>query len=233
MIFQDRGEAGQKLARELLTYKPDNPIIYALPRGGVAVAAEVARALDAPLELVLVRKIGVPWHPELAMGAVVDGETPIIVRNEDVLKMVRVSPDEFEGACKREFAEIERRRRRYLGDKKPLNPEGRVSIVIDDGIATGATVKAASRALRKRGAKKLIIAVPVASRRTIKELHSEADEILCLEIPDDLTAIGYFYRDFRQLKDDDVLRLLAGIDARTPAPSHDPGRFIGSSSDVS
>lgn len=215
MVFRDRAEAGQTLAKQLVTYKPNNPIVYGLPRGGVAVAAEVARALDAPLELILVRKIGVPWHPELAMGAVVDGGAPIIVRNEDVLSMARVSPDEFEGACKLELAEIERRRKLYLGDRMPPNPEGRVSIVIDDGIATGATVKAALRALRQRRPKKLVLAVPVATRETVEALRSDADEIVCLDMPDNLGAIGYFYRDFRQLEDDDVLRLLAEAGAHT------------------
>lgn len=216
MTFRDRHDAGLKLAAELISYKVEGPIVYGLPRGGVEVAEEVARALEAPLELLLVRKIGVPWQPELAMGAVVDGGTPIVVRNEDVLATIRVSPDAFEEVCARELAEIERRRLRYLGDRAPLDPAGRLAIVIDDGIATGATMTAALRALRQRKPKAIILAVPVAAQQTLERLRTEADRVICLEKPEDLDAIGYFYEDFHQLDDDDVVRLLA--QARSTPP---------------
>lgn len=216
MTFKDRIEAGQKLGHALGAYATQAPIVYGLPRGGVAVAAEIARALKAPLELVLVRKVGVPWQPELAMGAIVDGETPVVVTNEDVLSMARVSSDEFNAACTRELAEIARRRQRYLGGRAPLSPHQRTAIVVDDGIATGATIRAALRALRLGKPRKLVLAVPVAPRDTLESLKSEADETVCLETPDDLGAIGYFYRDFRQLNDEDVVRILSGFTSISP-----------------
>lgn len=207
-IFADRAEAGRKLAAFLTPYKAEQPIIYALPRGGVAVVAEVASVLEAPLELLLVRKIGVPWQPELAMGAVVDGGMPVIVQNAEVLSITAVGKKEFDEVCRRELAEIERRRQRYLGTRPWFDPKGRVAIVIDDGIATGSTVTAALRAMRQHDPKKLILAVPVAPRETIEKLRAEADDIICPVIPEDLGAIGFFYRNFRQFSDEHVIALL-------------------------
>src|SRR5215831_15871316 len=155
MPFKDRSEAGQKLVHALAKYKDQRPVVLALPRGGVAVAAEVAAALNAPLDLVLVRKIGVPSQPELAMGAVVDGADPIIVRNDDVVRLTGVEESEFKAVCDAELAEIERRRRRYLGDRERIEVTRRVVIVIDDGVATGATTRAALRAIRMRNPAKL------------------------------------------------------------------------------
>jgi predicted phosphoribosyltransferase len=208
MIFADRAEAGRKLAPFLASYQPERPIVYALPRGGVAVAAEVASFLAAPLELLLVRKIGVPWQPELAMGAVVDGGAPVIVQNAEVLSMVSVSEEQFGEVCRQELAEIERRRQRYLGNLAWLDPKERVAIVIDDGIATGSTMTAALRAMRQHQPKKLVLAVPVAPRETIERLRGEADDVVCPVAPDDFAAIGFFYRNFRQLGDEDVISLL-------------------------
>ena len=162
MPFRNRSEAGQRLAVALARYKEQEPAILALPRGGVAVAAEVAAALDAPLDLILVRKIGVPFQPELAMGAVVDGGASIIVRNEDVIEHVGIDEDGFKAACDAEFAEIERRRERYLGNRERAEVAGRTAIVIDDGVATGATTRVALRATRMRNPKQLVLAVPVA-----------------------------------------------------------------------
>ena len=213
MIFADRAEAGRKLAGLLAPYETEQPILYALPRGGVAVAAEVARALKAPLELLLVRKIGVPWQPELAMGAVVDGNKPIIVRNAEVLSVTGVGEREFEEICSRELAEIGRRRQLYLGARKWLDPKGRVAIVIDDGIATGSTVTAALRAIRLHEPRKLVLAVPVAPRDAVEKLRAEADDVICPVTPDDFGAIGFFYRNFRQLNDEDVISLLASTAA--------------------
>src|SRR5271157_1072349 len=150
MPFKDRSEAGKKLAKALKRYAGQNPVILALPRGGVPVAAEVAAALHAPLGLVLVRKIGVPMRPELDMGAVVDGADPIVVRNEDVIRYAAIDEAEFNRICALELAEIERRRQRYLGDRAPIDVRGRVTIIIDDGIATGATIRAGLRATRMR-----------------------------------------------------------------------------------
>jgi putative phosphoribosyl transferase len=213
MLFQDRTDAGRQLAKALLKYKRRHPVILALPRGGVPVAAQVAAALDAPLDLLLVRKIGVPSQPELAMGAVADGEEPVIIRNTDVIELSDVSTQEFDEICKAECAEIERRRKRYLGNRVRSEVTGRVAIIIDDGIATGATTLAAITAVRMRKPKELVLAVPVAPRDTIKKLHAEADAIVCLHTPREFGAIGYFYRDFRQVGDDEVIALLKGFRA--------------------
>lgn len=208
MLFQDRTDAGRQLAKALLKYKRRHPVILALPRGGVPVAAQVAAALDAPLDLLLVRKIGVPSQPELAMGAVADGEEPVIIRNTDVIELSDVSTQEFDEICRVECAEIERRRKRYLGNRVRSEVTGRVAIIIDDGIATGATTLAAIKAVRMRKPKELVLAVPVAPRDTIKKLHAEADAIVCLDTPREFGAIGYFYRDFPQVSDDEVIALL-------------------------
>ena len=205
MSFRNRSEAGKMLAGALQRYTGESPVILALPRGGVPVAAEVAAALNAPLGLVLVRKVGVPWQPELAMGAVVDGGTPIIVRNEDVIRDAGVDEAEFKRVCDHELAEIESRRRRYFGDRPPIDVKNRVTIVIDDGIATGATIRAALRATRMRAPKALVLAVPVASTEALAELDKEADDVICLEAHDLLGAIGFYYLDFRQTSDEEVI----------------------------
>ena len=208
MPFANRVDAGRKLATALARYKDQYPVILALPRGGVPVAAEVAAALQAPLDLLLVRKIGVPWHSELAMGAVVDGETPLVVRNEDVIRMTAVEEPDFEAAREHELAEIERRRKLYLGHRKRVDLTGRVAIVVDDGIATGATTRAALRAARMRNPKKLVLAVPVAPTESLSAMRREADEVVCLEDYPLFGAIGYYYSDFRQIPDEDVIRIL-------------------------
>jgi predicted phosphoribosyltransferase len=208
MPFMNRSEAGCRLAARLSEYKDRRPVILALPRGGVPGAAEVAAALDAPLDLILVRKVGVPFQPELAMGAVVDGTTPIIVRNEDVIRLAEIGEEEFKAVCDEELAEIERRRERYLGNRKRAEIADRTAIVVDDGIATGATMRAALKAARLRGPERLVLAAPVAPPRTIAELREEADEIVCLEEPDSFHAIGAHYLDFRQVTDEEVAKLL-------------------------
>ena len=208
MLFQNRTDAGRQLAKALLKYKSRHPVILALPRGGVSVVAEVAVALDAPLDLLLVRKIGLPSQPELAMGAVTDGEEPTIIRNRDVIELSGISADEFDAVCEEERNEIERRRKRYLGDRARSKVKGQVVIIIDDGIATGATTLAAIRAVRRREPRELVLAVPVAPLDTINMLQPEVDAIVCLDTPEDLGAIGYFYRDFRQVSDDEVIAAL-------------------------
>lgn len=209
MPFRDRSDAGKKLAAALKRYEGQNPVILALPRGGVPVAAEVAAALRAPLDLVLVRKIGVPMQPELAMGAVVDGAPPIIVRNEDIVREAMISESEFKQVCDVELAEIARRRRLYLGDRLPVEVKDRIAIVVDDGIATGATTRAALRATRMRAPKKLVLAVPVAAAETLREIRRDADDVICLEDYDFLGAIGLYYSDFRQTRDEEVIDALA------------------------
>jgi putative phosphoribosyl transferase len=207
--FADRRDAGRQLAQALRHYENDRAVVLALPRGGVPVAAEVAEALQAPLDLILVRKIGVPFQPELAMGAVVDGAKPLIVRNEDVIALTGVREAEFKKICDQELAEIERRRGRYLGDRARADIAGRVVIVIDDGIATGATTRAALRAARARKPKTLVLAVPVAPTESLAEMREEADEVVCLEDHESFGAIGYYYRDFHQTSDQEVIDILA------------------------
>ena len=208
MPFLDRSDAGRQLAGALAGYKDQHPVILALPRGGVSVAAEVAAALDAPLDLILVRKLGVPAEPELAMGAVVDGAVPIVVRNDDVIRITGVGETEFNATRNAELAEIERRRRRYLRDRERADVAGRTAIVIDDGIATGATIRSALRATRMRKPKKLVVAVPVAPTESLEELHGEADEIVCIEQYECFGAIGAYYADFQQVSDEEVIETL-------------------------
>jgi putative phosphoribosyl transferase len=217
MAFRDRSDAGRRLAKALSNYKGRNPVILALPRGGVLVAAEVAAALKAPLDLILVRKVGVPVQPELAMGAVVDGTAPIIVRNEEVIELSGTSAREFEDACANELAEIERRRQLYIGERARAEITGQVVIVIDDGIATGATTRAALQAIRKRNPKELVLAVPVAPPDTIEQLRQEVDDLICLEKPEIFGAIGYFYRDFSQVSDREVVEILKRFPAAKSA----------------
>ncbi len=217
MPFYDRTDAGRKLAQALAKYKDQRPVVFALPRGGVPVAAEVAAALEAPLDLILVRKIGVPFQPELALGAVVDGKEPITVRNEDVIRSIGITKEEFQAVCDRELAEIERRRKLYLGDRPHPEIAGAVVIVIDDGIATGATTRAALQAIRMRKPKSLVLAVPVAPTSTLDELRHEADEVVCLEDHEFFGAIGFFYSDFRQVSDDEVTEILARFPVKPAA----------------
>ena len=214
MSFKNRAEAGKRLAEALAKYRATDPVILALPRGGVAVAAEIAQAFGAPLDLILVRKIGVPTQPELAMGAVVDGGEPVIVRNDDVIAACGISEEAFKRVCDAELAEIERRRKLYLKDRPRAELKDRVVIVVDDGIATGATTRAALQAVRKRQPKALVLAVPVAPASTLEELHSAADDIVCLEAYEFFLAIGLYYQDFRQVTDKEVIGLLL----TAPAP---------------
>lgn len=218
MNFKNRSDAGRKLAARLAQYKDQQVVLLALPRGGVPVAAEVAAVLGAPIDLVLVRKIGVPSQPELAMGAIVDGDSPITVRNEDVIRLAGVDERTFRAVRDREFAELGRRRRLYLGGRNRIGVKDRIAIVIDDGVATGATTRAALRAIRMRQPNKLILAVPVGPTDTIEAMREEADEVLCLEIYEEFNAIGTFYGDFRQITDQEVIDILTRfIEPKRPA----------------
>src|SRR5208283_5117023 len=222
MSFRNRSDAGRQLAKALAGYKDQQPVILALPRGGVPVAAQVAVALNAPLDLILVRKIGVPFQPELAMGAVVDGGAPIIVRNEDVIRLAGIDESEFKTVCDEELAEIERRRQRYLGNRKHVDVSGRTAIVIDDGIATGATTRAALRATRTRKPKRLVLAVPVAATESLSALHSDADDVVCLEDHEPFGAIGVYYADFSQVSDEEVIEILKRFPVQRPAQAKQP-----------
>jgi len=207
MPFRDRSDAGRRLGKALKRRRLRRPIVFALPRGGVPVAAEVCAALDAPLDLVFARKIGVPIAPELAMGAIGEGGEP--VRNEDVIALMGVTEAQFAAVCGRERREIVRRRRRYLGDRAPAEVADRTAIVIDDGIATGATMRAALLAVRARQPRKVVLAIPVAQASTLEELAADADDIVCLEEHELFDSIGAFYRDFTQVADQEVVALLA------------------------
>jgi len=219
--FANRSEAGRALAEALKKKALPDPVVLALPRGGVPVAAEVARALDAPLDLVMVRKIGVSFQPELAAAAVVDGPHPEIVVNEEVQSLADVSRDYIDKQAEVELAEIERRRKLYLAGRRPVRIEGRSAIVVDDGIATGTTVRAALKALRRRRPKRLILAVPVAPADTIETLRAEADDVICLGMPYPFIAIGIFYDDFHQVADEEVVEILASSTADKPPPGEE------------
>jgi predicted phosphoribosyltransferase len=214
--FASRAEAGRLLAARVVALRLQDPVVYALPRGGVPVAAEVAAALGAPLDLVLVRKIGAPAQPELAVGAVVDGDAPEAVLNADIIAATGASEAFIAAARRRELAEIERRRARYLAGRQPVDPTGRAAVVVDDGIATGATARVALHAMRRRGAAKLVLAVPVAPAETLVALRGEVDEIVCLFVPAPFFGIGAFYRDFHQLTDAEVIGLLAASHGPMP-----------------
>ena len=207
-LFADRCEAGRLLAAALQHLTDASPVVLALPRGGVPVASEVAAALEAPLDVVLVRKIGAPGQPELGIGAVVDGRPPRTVWNQAVLREFHVSDVYRELAERRELAEIERRRRLYRGGRPAAAVRGRTAIVVDDGVATGSTVRAALAALREAGPRRLVLAVPVAPADTLAELAGEADEIVCLASPEPFLAVGQHYRDFTQTSDAEVIALL-------------------------
>jgi predicted phosphoribosyltransferase len=208
VTFIDRVDAGRRLADALKLLALERPVVFALPRGGVPVAAEVAAALHAPLDLLLVRKIGAPGQPELAVGAVVDGPSPEVVINHDIAAATGADSAYIESVKARELREIERRRTAYLAGRAAVSPEGRDAIVIDDGVATGATALVAVHALKRRGARRVIVATPVAPPETFERLRAEADEVVCLSQPDWFPGISAFYRDFHQLEDDEVVTLL-------------------------
>lgn len=207
-VFRDRADAGRLLGVKLRARGYPDPVVYALPRGGVAVAVEIAESLDAPLDLLLVRKIGVPGYEELAAGSIVDGEQPDIVMNEDVARAAQLSRADIEAAGARELEEIERRRALYLPGRTPVSAKYRTAILVDDGIATGASMKAGIVAIRRRAPRRIVIAVPVAAADTVAELAELADEVVCLAAPRHFGAVGYYYRDFHQLDDDEVVALL-------------------------
>jgi len=191
-----------------MIYAEQSPVVLALPRGGVPVAFEVAKALRAPLDLVFVRKIGAPGRAEFGLGAVVDGAHPQVVLNQEALGHLNVPPGYIEEETERQLQEIERRREHYLAGRRPVDVEGRVAIVVDDGIATGGTVRAALKGLSRAKPARLVLAVPVAPADTIDRLTTDADEVICLMTPEPFYAVGEHYDDFRQTSDREVTTLL-------------------------
>ncbi len=207
-VFADRAEAGRELAERLLKYRTANPVVLALPRGGVPVAYEVAKALGAPLDVVVVRKLGAPSQAELGVGAVVDGDHPEGIFNEDIIAELGISKEYLEHEINEQLKEVRRRETLYRGDRPRVELKGRTAIVVDDGIATGGSIRAALRGVRRKGPARVVLAVPVAPSATIQALRREADDVVCLSSPASFYAIGQFYRDFHQLGDDEVIRLL-------------------------
>lgn len=203
--FADRREAGRRLAEALGDRRADDPVVLGLPRGGVPVADEVARALDAPLDVLVVRKLGLPYQPEVAMGAI--GEEGAEVVNEDVVGLGRVTPSEFAAVERRERAELDARVRRFRRGRPPLSLTGRTVVVVDDGVATGATARVACRVARARGAAHVILAVPVGAPDALATIP-EADEVLAVSAPSAFMAVGMHYLDFRQTQDDEVTGIL-------------------------
>jgi predicted phosphoribosyltransferase len=205
--FRDRRDAGRRLAELLEPYRRERPLVLALPRGGVPVAAEVARALGAPLDVVVVRKIGAPQNSEYAIGAVAEGGVHVL--GQRVGRAADLSASELEALIARAERELEERLRRYRGAREPADPRGRTVIVVDDGLATGRSALAAVRSVRERGAGRVILAAPVASREAAQLLSEAADEVVCAEIPPELWAVGLWYQDFRPTTDEEVASLLA------------------------
>jgi putative phosphoribosyl transferase len=207
-LFPGRQSAGIQLAAALRRFRASKPLILALPRGGVPVAFEIACALQSDLDLLFVRKIGAPGHAELGIGAIVDGAEPQLVLNEEIVRRLAPSPNYIHDQYRKQLAEIERRRRVYLGGRQPIPTRGRTVIVVDDGIATGSTVRAGLRALRKNSPARLVLAVPVAPAEALRELAGECDEIVCLATPEPFYAVGAHYVDFTQTTDEEVVDLL-------------------------
>lgn len=209
--FIDRRDAGRSLIPLLLKWSGKSAIVYALPRGGVPVAAEIATALSLPLDVLYVRKISAPLEPELAIGAIVDGGDPDIVLNEDLVRRLGISQAVLAELIERELEEIERRKASYgKALSPPLTPTGRPAIIVDDGMATGATVRAAVKALRRRGATQVIVAVPVAPPDAVAVLEAAGAEVVCPHVCEPFLGVGSYYSDFRQLTDREVV---ASIDA--------------------
>jgi predicted phosphoribosyltransferase len=213
--FRDRADAGRQVAARLADYanRPDL-IVLALPRGGVPVAFEVARQLDAPLDVFVVRKLGVPGHEELAMGAIATGGARVL--NEEVVARLGISPETLDAAVRQEAAEVARRERLYRGDRPPPQLEGRMVVLVDDGLATGATMRAAVAAVRQQRPQRIVVAVPAAAPETCATLGTEVDELICVLTPDPFVAVGFWYENFAQISDDVVRELLeraAGVES--------------------
>jgi predicted phosphoribosyltransferase len=207
--FADRSQAGRQLAERLAHYKNRGDVlVLALPRGGVPVAYEVARTLEAPLDVFLVRKLGVPGHRELAMGAIASGGVRVL--NEDVVAWYRIPAPVIDEVAREEQAELVRREQAYRGSRTPADLRNRVILLVDDGLATGSTMKAAAQAVRAHGPSRIVVAVPVGAPQTCRELEGVADDVVCAHTPEPFSAVGQWYLDFSQTSDDEVRELLGG-----------------------
>lgn len=204
--FRDREDAGRRLAERLSGYRNEDPVVLALPRGGVPVGYEISRSLGAPLDIFVARKLGAPGHQEFGIGAVAQGGVRVL--NEHAVEVLEIPEEYIERAAKDETAEIERRLKLLRGDRPGPKVGGRTAILVDDGLATGVTARAAVEALRRRSPDRLVLAVPVCAAQTAETLRSEVDELICLEAPADLMAIGFWYQDFYQVPDEEVVELL-------------------------
>jgi putative phosphoribosyl transferase len=225
MSFIDRSDAGRRLASRMLHLRGEDVVVLGLPRGGVPVAAEVARALEAPLDVIVVRKLGVPFQPELGMGAIGEGDVRIV--NPEVVAITHVTDAEIAAVEKRERAELERRARRFRGDGRRAPLTGRTAVIIDDGIATGSTARAACQVAKAQGAARVVMAAPVAPPSACAALAADADEVVCLETPRHFMAIGEWYQDFSQTSDAEVISLLrAAGEERPPAGAPRGGEVV-------
>jgi predicted phosphoribosyltransferase len=211
MVFEDRHDAGRQLAGLLQRYRQEQPIVLGLPRGGVVVACEVARTLDAPLDVLVVRKLGVPGTEELAMGAIAAGSTLL---NTDLVRRLGISPSVVDAVVRRETEELQRRETMYRGARALLDVRGRTVLVVDDGLATGATAQAAVRALRARAPRRIVFAAPVCSQDGAEALRAVADAVECLECPADMWAVGFSYRNFAATTDAEVIQCLRPAEVR-------------------
>ncbi|MGX8012358.1 phosphoribosyltransferase [Mesorhizobium sp. ORM8.1] len=221
-MFRDRQEAGQKLGASLELLQLRDPIVLALPRGGVPVAAEVAKALKAPLDLVIVRKVGAPGNPELAVAAIVDGDPPDVVLNREIVEAYALGDSALRVLIAQERPELERRRTAYRGKELPLSVASKTVVIVDDGAATGTTMKVAIRALKRRLPRKIIVALPVAPPEVVDELAQEADLTICLNQPARFRALSYYYGSFPQLTDSEVLDIMA-----LASQAREGGRNVG------
>lgn len=228
-MFRDRTDAGKQLAAELVKLALPEPVVLALPRGGVPVGAEVAEALDAPLDLIIVRKVGAPDNPELAVAAIVDGDPPDIVLNREIIEAYGLDTDELAALVKRERPELERRRLVYRSKRRAVAVAGKTAIIVDDGAATGTTMKVAVGALQRRSPRAIIIALPVAPPEVVAELSQEADRVICLSKPARFYALGYHYLHFQPVSDDEVIETLhSALQRRRQGRPVPPGGAVGS-----
>lgn len=217
MLFRDRADAGRRLAERLTHLRTEEPIVLALPRGGVTVGYEVARALGAPLDVIVARKLGAPFQPELGIGAIAPGGVRVL--NEEAVRWLGISEAEIARIAERESREMERRIRLYRGDQPMPDLRGRTVILVDDGIATGVTTRAAIESVRQSRPQKLVLAVPVCAAETSDILQQEVDEFICLSTPTEFIAVGVWYENFTQVSDEEVIQLLARAKAEA-AESH-------------